>query len=259
MDKQYPRKVPMGVLSLGMPRTSTASMQAALRILGYNDTHHGFMIVDEPETAAIWEEAADSKFSSAGPALDRAFFDRALSRFASTTDMPCAFFAQELVEAYPEAKIVLVERDINSWYNSFQPLMEGIYGIKGAIMVYTTEPILCQHPIRTLRKLYTGYMGGSTATEALGNAKKRYHEHYEFVRGIVPSDKLLNYELGTGWEPLCDFLGKEVPAVDFPHLNESKALQEKMKTTTIDRVGKAAQKVFIPLFPVGLILWLIFS
>lgn len=26
----------------------TASMQAALRILGYNDTHHGFMIVDEP-------------------------------------------------------------------------------------------------------------------------------------------------------------------------------------------------------------------
>lgn len=55
-------------------------------------------------TAAVWGEAADSQFSSTGRALDRAFSDRALSRFASTTDMPCAVFAQELVEAYPEIK-----------------------------------------------------------------------------------------------------------------------------------------------------------
>lgn len=57
-----------------------------------------------------------------------------------------------------KAKIVLVDRDIDSWYNSFQPLIEGIYGTKGAIMRYTTDSILNRRPTCTIRTLYTGYI-----------------------------------------------------------------------------------------------------
>ena len=36
----------------------------------------------------------------------------------------------------------------------------------------------------------------------------------------VPADKLLVYDVKEGWEPLCSFLGKDVPADSpFPHLN----------------------------------------
>jgi hypothetical protein len=37
---------------------------------------------------------------------------------------------------------------------------------------------------------------------------------------LVPKERLLNYKLGSGWQDLCDFLGKEVPDEPFPRLNE---------------------------------------
>lgn len=30
---------------------------------------------------------------------------------------------------------------------------------------------------------------------------------------------MLKYEFGSGWEPLCKFLGKELPDEPFPHCN----------------------------------------
>jgi hypothetical protein len=56
-------------------------------------------------------------------------------------------------------------------------------------------------------------------------AKQGYREHYAIVRDLVPKERLLEYKLGSGREPLCEFLGKPVPDVPFPHLNESKDLK----------------------------------
>ena len=43
--------------------------------------------------------------------------------------------------------------------------------------------------------------------------------HNEDVRRSVPREKLLIYESGEGWEPLCDFLGVPVPAAPYPKVN----------------------------------------
>ena len=37
----------------------------------------------------------------------------------------------------------------------------------------------------------------------------------------MPADQLLVYEVGQGWEPLCEFLGVPVPDEPFPHLNDT--------------------------------------
>ena len=39
------------------------------------------------------------------------------------------------------------------------------------------------------------------------------------LKGLVPEKQLLVYQVGEGWERLCDFLGKDVPDVAFPHEN----------------------------------------
>lgn len=31
-------------------------------------------------------------------------------------DIPAALFVEELVEAYPDAKVILTVRDVDSWY-----------------------------------------------------------------------------------------------------------------------------------------------
>ena len=39
------------------------------------------------------------------------------------------------------------------------------------------------------------------------------------IRGLVPPDRLLEWDISDGWEPLCKFLGKPVPDIPFPHAN----------------------------------------
>lgn len=39
------------------------------------------------------------------------------------------------------------------------------------------------------------------------------------IRGLVPKERLLEWYIDDGWEPLCEFLGKPVPDVEFPHAN----------------------------------------
>ena len=64
-------------------------------------------------------------------------------------------------------------------------------------------------------------------------ARKRYREHNAYVRGKmveyernggVLKDKFLEYKVGEGWKPLCDFVGAKVPNESFPHSNQKGSL-----------------------------------
>jgi len=49
------------------------------------------------------------------------------------------------------------------------------------------------------------------------------------IKAIVPKERLLVYKLGSGWQPLCEFLGKDdVPKVGFPRVNETEELKERV-------------------------------
>jgi len=39
------------------------------------------------------------------------------------------------------------------------------------------------------------------------------------IRGLVPPERLLEWNIADGWEPLCKFLGKPAPNIEFPHAN----------------------------------------
>lgn len=39
------------------------------------------------------------------------------------------------------------------------------------------------------------------------------------IRGLVPKERLLEWYVEDGWEPLCEFLGKPVPDMKFPRAN----------------------------------------
>jgi hypothetical protein len=53
--------------------------------------------------------------------------------------------------------------------------------------------------------------------------------HNEEVMQHVPAEKLLVYEVGEGWGPLCEFLGVEVPDEPFPHLNDSEVFRGRIR------------------------------
>ena len=37
---------------------------------------------------------------------------------------------------------------------------------------------------------------------------------------MTPKDRLLEYEVKEGWDPLCRLLAKEIPDGDFPNVND---------------------------------------
>lgn len=53
------------------------------------------------------------------------------------------------------------------------------------------------------------------------HGKKAFVEHYDNVRGLVLKDRLLEYHIKDGWEPLCEFLGVECPQKPFPSGNDT--------------------------------------
>ncbi|KAJ7290791.1 hypothetical protein C8J57DRAFT_1213431 [Mycena rebaudengoi] len=60
--------------------------------------------------------------------------------------------------------------------------------------------------------------------------KKRFVVHCEKVQKIVPKERLLEYEVGEGWDRLCAFLGNDVPKTEFPRVNDAKAILQNSDT-----------------------------
>ncbi|KAI9710659.1 MAG: hypothetical protein M1820_002492 [Bogoriella megaspora] len=254
------RVVPMEVLSMGMPRTGTAcklAMHRALEILGY-PCYHGLVLVANTADCVMWNQALDAKYVPGYGQFKTSDWDKLLGNYAAVADLPAILFTQELLEAYPSSKVVLVERDIETWYRSFN---EGI-------IIPVWNPI-----IRFLAVVDTRFIGrlGSTSArwtkhwlransrqEMQNNAKSVYEEHYAFVRKITPPGRLLELKLGDGWEPLCKFLDKPIPDVPFPRVNESAALQEKMGLIVKRGIRTMAIKYspwVMAIIGVGIIAW----
>ena len=90
------------------------------------------------------------------------------------------------------------------------------------------------------------------------NARRTYREHYELVRRVTPKERLLEYRLGSGWGPLCEFLGKPVPEVPFPKTNETDVLLRQVAELIRRRAGVVLATVVVPLLVV-IIAWFLYS
>ncbi|KAK5013158.1 hypothetical protein BJ546DRAFT_1064380 [Cryomyces antarcticus] len=220
------RVVPMEVLNLSFPRTGTMTMQTALNILGY-PCYHSVAFFSKIRDCDMWNEAQDAKFFGKGQRFTRADWDQLLGDYkAVSADPPAVAFAEDLIEAYPEAKVILVERELESWFKSFdKAVIEPTWSFR-MNFVADLDPFIVGPTRYCHRKWTTDWMRAKDAKEMREHARDVYREHYALVRRVTPKERLLEYRLGDGWEPLCKFLGKPVPNVPFPRVNDEEALRE---------------------------------
>ena len=215
------RTTPLEVLSLALPRSGGASMKEAYSILGYQNPYHFSSVIGNVKDSDMWLEALRAKYEGVGKPYGRAEFDQLLGHCGAVTDGPACLFWEELIDAYPEAKVVLVEREEQGWLKSFSFLLAGTYRPWGRYFLRYTDP-LWYGRIINCTVTYLGYFTGSFELEqAKKNALDRYRAHNQSIRDKVPQDRLLVYKLEQGWGPLCKFLGKDIPSVPFPHTNEA--------------------------------------
>ena len=203
----------MKVIGVGVGRTGTLSLKAALERLGYGPCFHGRHVLDHPDRLPLWQAAA------AGEPVDwTALFDG----YESSVDWPGAAFWRPLVEAFPAAKVILTVRGAQGWYDSVGNTIYRMFGDGPAddqvAEARRTVPGLEEFTAFHRQMIWDGFFGGRFADRAY--AIRVYEEHNAAVRAAIPPDRLLTIAPGAGWAPLCSFLGVAVPPEPYPHLND---------------------------------------
>ena len=203
------------VIGAGFGRTGTLSLKTALEELGFGPCHHMTEVFNNPWQIPFWQAAIDEK------PVD---WHMLLSGYQSTTDWPCCSFYEQLMQAYPNAKVILSVRDPEKWYES------------ASATIYRVST-LSRTPVFPLIALTNSMVRKRLQSVRIVNdlvwkktfqdnfADKEYaigvfNQHNEEVKQRVPADKLLVYNVKEGWEPLCAFLGVDVPNTPFPHVND---------------------------------------
>lgn len=220
-------------------------MKVALHILGYNDVFHNLNTNRNLREWDIWIELTKAKYEGDPTTIDwKREFDGLLGHCEAVTDTPPAYFGPELIAAYPEAKVVIVQRDFEAWERSHQPLFDGMWNPLYSVLAFL-DPQCVGRIKRNSLIITKGKWHAKTKEEMRANLRAVYHEHYDTIRAVTPPERLLEYELGSGWEPLCKFLGKPVPNEPFPRINEKKALQEWIAIITRRSMLNALQNIIV--------------
>ena len=101
--------MPLKIVGAGFGRTGTLSLKNALEKLGFGPCYHMLEVMEKPDHLEMWHRLAFG-----GP-MD---WDLLFKDFQSAVDWPAARYWRELVDHYPQAKVLLSVRDADAWYKS---------------------------------------------------------------------------------------------------------------------------------------------
>src|SRR6266851_9175875 len=97
------------VIGAGFGRTGTLSIKHALEELGFGPCYHMTELFDKPGVDAQWDAIVR------GEPVD---WNTVFKGYQATVDWPACTFYEELMQAYPDAKVLLTVRDPEKWYAS---------------------------------------------------------------------------------------------------------------------------------------------
>jgi hypothetical protein len=209
--------MPTRIFGIGMHKTATTSLNAALTILGYEAAHWK----SAHWAKAIWDEMHDT-----GRSLT-------LEKSYALSDLPITLLYRELDVAYPGSKFILTVRDEDAWLSSVRNHWD--HELNPFRRAWDHDPFT--HQVH--KELY----GRRDFDAAIFLA--RYRQHNAEVREYFkdrPGDLLImdmdsrprsTLALGIisqlpsaemdwgyrrdGWPELCGFLSQPVPSQPYPH------------------------------------------
>ena len=176
------------LVCIGQGKTATKSLNKALVMLGFQTAHfYGAGIY-----GLLYDNAAeDQRHEFLFNVHEKRHVDAVL-------DTPVVEFYNEILLAYPKARIILTIREPRSWLKSQQKFYFGY--ARG-----------CRNWLAPWRRGSNLVYGTECPTRA--QALKRYVQHNRNVFDNVPRDRLLVMDIpgGDGWEKLVPFLNSFLP------------------------------------------------
>jgi hypothetical protein len=154
---------------------------------------------------ALWSAAGDGAHTD---------WDALFAGYSATVDWPSTRFWRQIVDAYPQARVIHTERPAAAWYASVR---NTIYQVMTQTLPPSAPAPLQEHLAMVRKLILRGVFDERFEDEA--HAISVYEAHNARVKREIPPERLLVYEPGQGWEPLCKFLGVPVPTTPYPKVN----------------------------------------
>ncbi len=233
----------MRVIGAGLPRTGTLTQKVAIEMLGLGPCYHWVDVLADLDRVGQWQRALDGE----GP------WEEIFRGFNSTVDWPGGYFYRELMERYPDAKVLLSVRRPEAWERSFRETIWDMGHGESLLRLLSSARAKVDPQWRDYLALVERMFWGPQGTFARGHATPaeltaEMERHNEEVRSTVPAERLLVWEVSEGWEPLCEFLEVEVPAQPLPHVNDRETFLGRVADGAIDtlRAWREAQLALSP-------------
>ena len=189
---EFPDFMAPKVFGIGLSRTGTTSLNAALQLLGYQAIHW-----DNPHSRSLiaWDD----------------FF-----LFDGFTDISVSYQFETLFHTFPNARFIYTRRPLDAWVRSVRTHYFGTRGVRhpADLNIASAKQRFSRRAGPIEMNLYARFASWEEAYAAF-DARVR-----AFFRD-KPAGRLLELDIcdGEGWPKLCAFLGREVPGVPFPNRN----------------------------------------
>lgn len=182
------------IFGIGLSRTGTTSLTAALRLLGIRTSHYPYDLQTQVE---LFE--GDGRLAL-------------LRDYQAVTDISIVPFYRKLDRAYPRSRFILTTRDVETWLASIR------WHISGLRDHWDDLP----RRFREFTTVISEAVYGSLDFDEARFRDAFQHHHAQVLEYFAdrPDDLLVvDIAAGGGWAELCDFLGTDCPDQPFPHAN----------------------------------------
>ncbi len=175
------------IFGIGLSKTGTTSLFAALHILGYRSGTYRHL---RRQGLSKWFEGDFS-------------YDY-IANFDAVTDLPIGAFYPALDGRYPGSKFILTTRNKSDWLNSCRKFFHQKERLDNAASFYD-QTQLAAYGVVFFNEAQFSYIYDC-------------HEYNvrNYFRGRDSDLLVISITAGEGWEKLCPFLEKPIPDCDFP-------------------------------------------
>lgn len=240
------------IIIIGLQKTGTLSLRAALGKLGYKPKHGAPELICNDEWGGMDIVSEELRFAPYDVDLE------ILETYDAICDTPVFFdfVYKKIYDKYPDAKYILTTRSKQSWVKSAK---NHVYQANYKIMLvdriknysnydpYKDKIFTCDN-LGALEYLYDAPYAQITDS-VIESCYDRHHTKVdEFFRNNAGNFLKMDLTEGDGWDKLCEFLQVEKPMAKFPHRNETIKVKEEVKEK---KIYKVAEKVHSDVVKMG--------
>ncbi|EON62460.1 hypothetical protein W97_01682 [Coniosporium apollinis CBS 100218] len=206
------------IIVAGLPRTGTLSLKAALEQLGYGPCHH----LLEPLAQVTRMQLSAEVLETEDRATRQKRFLDLYEGYEAILDNPGSVCVDDLIALYPDAKVILTKRtSATTWLDSYHGIGIEPASLRFRYLAHWTPAAVSSSRVMAAWLAISAKRFDIPAQPSVA----LYEAHNAWVRKITPPERLLEFEPGMGWEPLCAFLGKKMPGTAYPRRNDRRYLR----------------------------------